>query len=71
MTYIYNFLDLILPFSWADYKFMKNKMYISPKKGQYKDTTLFLTTKGTDKMKKAKDTFIKRLFIAILIFLSP
>lgn len=32
---------------------MKNKMYISPEKGQYKDTTLFLTTKGTDKMKKA------------------
>ena len=28
-------------------------MYISPEKGQYKDTTLFLTTKGTDKMKKA------------------
>ena len=26
MTYIYNFLDLILPFSWADYKFMKNAL---------------------------------------------
>ena len=26
MTYIYNFLDLILPFSWADYCFMKNAL---------------------------------------------
>ncbi len=26
MTYIYNFLDLILPFSWADYGFMKNAL---------------------------------------------
>lgn len=26
MTYIYNFLDLILPFSWADYKFMKHAL---------------------------------------------
>ena len=32
---------------------MKNKMYISHEKGKYKYTTLFLTTKGTDKMKKA------------------
>lgn len=26
MSYIYNFLDLILPFYWADYKFMKNAL---------------------------------------------
>ena len=26
MTYIYNFLDFLLPFSWADYKFMKNAL---------------------------------------------
>ena len=26
MTYIYNLLDLLLPFSWADYKFMKNAL---------------------------------------------
>ena len=26
MAYIYDFLDLILPFSWVDYKFMKNAL---------------------------------------------
>lgn len=26
MSYIYNILDVILPFSWADYKFMKNAL---------------------------------------------
>lgn len=26
MTYIYNLLDLLLPFSWADYGFMKNAL---------------------------------------------
>ena len=26
MSFIYNILDVILPFSWADYKFMKNAL---------------------------------------------